>query len=189
MACYKLKGKGLTLMELLVTLSLVMLLVTLSAPGHSDLMQKQHAKATVMQLRKAVTMAKTQAITNNTFTTLCRSADGIACNGKWEQGVLMFLDTDGDRKLDKEHTKIAYLRFPKFYGQIYWRAFQNRQYLQLIPSGATRYQNGSFTICPQDGDLSAAQQIIVNRVGRVRYAEDRDGDGLREGSNGKPLRC
>jgi Tfp pilus assembly protein FimT len=36
MACYKLKGKGLTLMELLVTLSLVMLLVTLSAPGHSE---------------------------------------------------------------------------------------------------------------------------------------------------------
>jgi Tfp pilus assembly protein FimT len=44
MACYKLKGKGLTLMELLVTLSLVMLLVTLSAPCHSELMQKQHAK-------------------------------------------------------------------------------------------------------------------------------------------------
>ena len=164
MACYKLKSKGLTLVELLVTLSLVILLVTLSAPGLSELMQKQQAKATVMQLRKAITMAKTQAITNNTFTTLCRSADGIACNGKWEQGVLMFLDTDGDGKLDKEHTKIAYLRFPKFYGQIYWRAFQNRQYLQLIPSGATRYHNGSFTICPQDGDLSAAQQIIANTI-------------------------
>jgi Tfp pilus assembly protein FimT len=86
-----------------------------------------------MQLRKAVTMAKTQAITNNTFTTLCRSADGVACNGKWEQGVLMFLDTDGDRKLDKEDTKIAHLRFPKFDGRIYWRAFQNRQYFATHP--------------------------------------------------------
>lgn len=115
MDCYKLKGKGLPLVELLVTLSLDMLLVTLSAPGLSDLMQKQHAEATVMQLRKVITMAKTQAITNNTFTTLCRSADGIACNGKWEQEVLMFLDTDGGRKLDKEDTKIAYFRFTKLY--------------------------------------------------------------------------
>ena len=164
MACYKLKSKGLTLVELLVTLSLVILLVTLSAPGLSEQMQKQHAKATVMRLRKAITMAKTQAITTSTFTTLCRSAEGIACNGKWEQGILMFLDTDGNRKLDKEHTKIAYLRFPKFYGQIYWHAFQNRQYLQLTPSGATRYRNGSSIICPQDGELSAAQQIIANTI-------------------------
>ena len=115
MDCYKRKGKGLTLAELLVTLSLDMLLVTLSAPGLSDLMQKQHADATVMQLRKVITMAKTQAITNNTFTTLCHFADGIACNGKLEQGVLMFLDIDGGRKLNKEDTKIAYLRLPKLY--------------------------------------------------------------------------
>lgn len=180
---------GFSLFELLITLSVVIALLGLSAPALSDLARAQSTGTTVKQLRKSIALARAHAITSNTLTTLCRSEDGLGCNGKWEQGVLVFTDVDGDRKLDREDTTVSYVTFPKFEGRIYWRAFQNRQYLQMTPSGATRYQNGNFTVCPANEDLHAAEQIIVNRVGRMRFAKDADGDGIKEGSNGKPIRC
>ncbi|MCP3673585.1 MAG: hypothetical protein GY829_03815, partial [Gammaproteobacteria bacterium] len=81
-------------------------------------------------------------------------------------------------------------KFEKFPDEdtIYWRAFQNKQYLQMSPLGYTRFQNGTFTYCPREG-LKYARGIIINAAGRVRFTKDEDGDGIDEGANGKSLRC
>lgn len=180
---------GLTLLELLVTLFVLALLLNLSTPGMLHLVQQKASEVTIKRLHRAIEVARTSAITQNSLVTLCRSSDGTSCGGKWQQGVLVFVDQDGDRKLEPEDSLIRYFSFPEFSGEIYWRAFQNRQYLQITPIGSTRYQNGNFTVCPNSGSLHDAQQIILNRAGRVRYAIDADGDGIREDSGGKPLRC
>lgn len=180
---------GLTLIELLVTLFVLALLLNLSTPGMLYLVRQKASEVTIKRLHLAIEVARTSAITQNSLVTLCRSSDGISCGGNWQQGVLVFADRDGDRKLEQEDNLVRYFDFPEFRGEIYWRAFQNRQYLQITPMGSTRYQNGNFTVCSRAGSLHNAQQIILNRAGRVRYATDSDGDGIREDSRGKPLRC
>ncbi len=70
-----------------------------------------------------------------------------------------------------------------------WRAFRNRQYLQMTPSGFTNYQNGNFVYCSQDQDLRFARQIVLNMQGRVKKSYDRNNDGLVEDRYGRHLRC
>ena len=74
-------------------------------------------------------------------------------------------------------------------GTIRWRAFRNRQYLQMTSAGYTNYQNGNFTYCPPNGDVYQARQLIINMQGRVRKPADIDNDGIIEDARGRDIRC
>jgi type IV fimbrial biogenesis protein FimT len=113
----------------------------------------------------------------------------MSCGGNWADGVLVFVDEDNDREVDSGKQALRYFDFEAGRGRIYWRSFGNRQYLQMTPLGFTKNQNGTFTYCPESGDLSQSWMLILNRPGRARIAVDRDGDGLVEDSRGRPARC
>ena len=180
---------GLTLLELLIALFVLSILLGVALPDFRDLVQNKRSDASVRTLLTAIELARTGAIVNNSLVTLCPSDEGEECSGNWEDGVLLFVDYDGDRKIDGADYILRYFEFPHLEGKLYWRAFQNRKYLQITPQGFTRYQNGNFTFCPNDGDLRHARQIILNRNARARQAVDSDGDDIREDSKGQPIRC
>jgi len=182
-------GAGMTLLELLIAMLIFAALLGLSMPGFGELVAARRGDIVMDRLRQAVSLARTTAVTSGELTTLCRSADALTCGGEWRDGVLVFRDSDGDRTLDDGQTPVRYIDLGDTRGAVYWRAFQNRQYLQFTPLGFTRYQNGNFTYCPDNGQLQYARQLILNRTGRLRTAVDSDGDGIAEDSRGRPLRC
>ncbi|MEQ8314514.1 MAG: GspH/FimT family protein [Gammaproteobacteria bacterium] len=182
-------SSGFTLLELLITLLMLSLLLGIALPDFHELVQQKQSDITIRTLTTALELARTSAITDNSLSTLCRSSDGSECGGNWEDGILVFTDHNGNRKIDTEDRLIRHFPSPGSTGKLYWRAFQNRQYLQFTPQGFTRYQNGNFTFCPHSKDLSLARQIILNRSARIRHAQDSDGDGIREDSRGRPIRC
>ncbi len=178
-----------SLFELLFALAIVSILVGIAAPDFQGLVERTRSDRTIKLLERAIEMARIAAISSQQIVTLCRSRDGGECGGQWQDGVLIFRDGDGDREIDDDEILIRWVTFPGYEGQLRWRAFQNRQYLQFTPQGFTRYQNGNFTYCPADGDERHARQLIINRLARVRHAQDSDGDGIQEDSRGRPLRC
>ncbi len=180
---------GLTLLELLFTLFLLSLLLGIALPDFTKLIEHKRADNNVRTLVTAIELARTSAIVDNSLVTLCRSRNGEECGGDWKNGILVFVDHDGDRDIDPEDRLVRFFTLPSLDGELYWRAFQNRQYLQITPQGFTRYQNGNFTFCPASGELQHARQLILNRTGRVRLAGDSDGDGIAEDSRGRPIRC
>ena len=180
---------GLTLLELLVALTIAALLAALASPGWTELVQGKRGDLVIRRLNQAIELARISAVTFSEPVTLCRSRDGVECRGGWEDGVLVFRDPELDRLLEDEQQPLRYVDFGNSMGRIAWRAFGNRQYLQFTALGFTRNQNGSFTYCPDNGDLRHARQLIVNRTGRTRRAVDGDGDGIAEDSRGRPLRC
>jgi len=180
---------GFTLLELLFTLFTISILLGLALPGFQQLHRNTEMDIHARGLAQLLQLARVAAITRNSLVTLCRSVDGEGCSGQWEDGILVFVDYDGDRKIDSNDEVVRYHQFFGFDGEIDWRAFQNRQYLQITSTGFTRYQNGNFTLCPADGNLTYARQLIVNRSARVRFAQDSNADGIREDSQGRPLSC
>lgn len=181
--------RAFTLLELVVTLAIVAVLVGLSAPDFASFAYRKRAELVLRQLNQAIELARLNAITSAAVVTLCRSSDGMTCGGNWRDGVLVFVDANADRQLREDQQALRYFDFVDPRGEIYWRAFQNRQYLQFNALGFTRNQNGNFTYCPDNGRLEFARQLIVNRAGRTRRSKDRDGDGIAEDSRGRPLRC
>lgn len=180
---------GFTLLELLISMSILAVLLGVSLPNFGILIEQKKSDVVIRKLAQSLELAKTAAIQNASLVTLCKSLEGKECGGQWQDGVLIFTDNNGDRKINEADSIVRYINFPGLRGSIKWRAFQNRQYLQITSLGFTRYQNGNFTYCPFDGNMLLARQLIINRTARARLAMDTDGDGIRENSRGKPLSC
>ncbi len=180
---------GVTLTELLFAMSLSAILLGISAPGLQHIVVKQQGETAMNTLAKAISSGRTAAIRSGVTVTICRSSDGNSCSGSWEQGLIVFSDRNADRKINQSDQLLQQVQFGEIGGTIRWRAFQNRQYLQINPRGQIMYQNGNFTYCPHSKAAELAHQILVNGTGRIRFARDLDGDGIREDSSGSPLSC
>jgi type IV fimbrial biogenesis protein FimT len=103
--------------------------------------------------------------------------------------VILFTDHNSDARLNGKDFLVERIRKADFNGTLKWRAFRNRQYLQMTPFGYTNYQNGNFVYCPSDGDLHFARQIVINVQGRARVLHSRNDDGIMTDRRGKPLKC
>lgn len=180
---------GFTLIELLLVLVILSILFSLSLPNFQDMYEARKADIVIKKVAQAIQLARVSAIRSGKVVTLCRSDGGVECGGRWQDGIIVFSDGNGDRIINQDDELQHYITFPGINGSLRWRAFQNRQYLQITNQGFTRYQNGNFTYCPNDGNASLARQLIINRTARIRFATDSDGDGIREDSRGRPISC
>lgn len=183
------RNSGMTLLEVIMAIALLSILVAATAPSLSGIIEQRRGDEVIRILREAIELTRAAAIGSGGLATLCRSSDGASCGGRWEEGMIVFLDGDGNRAPDTAGDLVRVFRFSSPAGSLRWRSFGNRQYLQMTPMGFTRDQNGNFTWCPGNGDARLARQLIVNAAGRLREALDSDGDGVREGANGRPIGC
>ncbi len=180
---------GLSLIEILVCLTIVAFLTLVGTPDFSGWRQKKEIDALMRELLGAIDMARSHAVAENVMVTFCRSNDGRACQGKWDEGSILFTDFNADRVINGSDRLLFRLEPMKPGGTLTFNSFQNRQYLQMTSRGFANYQNGNFTFCPASKDPRMARQIIVSLSGRTRFARDSDGDGVAEDSQGKPLYC
>lgn len=180
---------GFTLVTLMLTLAIMATLMTLSLPGYRAMLAQHRGEQQLQTLRRALTSGRAAAIRRNRSVTVCPSRDGKSCSGTWSDGLLVFTDAAGDRRVNDDDRRLRSLQWDRGGGQLRWRAFGNRQYLHINALGQILHQNGNFTWCPPSGSASGAGQLIINRSGRVRAAIDRNGDGIVENSRGQPIDC
>lgn len=181
---------GFTLIELLVTLAVAAVLLSLALPAFDGLVGRQRSAAALNRMVAAVHFARSLAITSGGVATLC-PARGGECVGRdqWHQGAMVFVDENGNGRLDGNERPERVLPPLEHGERIYWRSFRNRSYLQFLPRGYTQWQNGSFLYCPPNGQAELARMVILNAQGRLRAARDADGDGVVEDAAGEPVAC
>ena len=94
------KHSGFTLIELMVTLSIVSILLTVGLPSLKTFMQGNQLIASTNELVSALHLARTEAIKLDTSVTICESTNGTSCTGpgtdNWEDGWIVFVDADGN---------------------------------------------------------------------------------------------
>ncbi len=181
--------RAMTLIELVICLAIASVLMIGVLPAFSNIVERSGSSTVVNWLIGTVNYTRHAAISYNSLVTLCPSRDGKQCGGKWHEGTIVFTDANGNRKIDSNDTFLERFSFPLDSGSVRWRAFQNKQYLQMTGEGYTNYQNGNFVYCASNGDLSLARQLVINIQGRARRSIDIDGDGIVEDRLGKDLNC
>lgn len=93
MACKPKVYQGFTLVELMVTISIVAILGTLALPSYTAIMTKQRLSNENTNLMLDFVLARGEALTRAARVTVCQSADGTSCsNGGWETGRVVFVD-------------------------------------------------------------------------------------------------
>jgi type IV fimbrial biogenesis protein FimT len=183
------KAAGMSLIEMLVVMSIIAFLALGAMPDFSGWRQRKEIDGLMRELIGAIDMARAHAVAENVMVTFCRSNDGRNCQGKWSDGSILFTDFNADRVLSGNDRLLFRLEPMKPAGTLEFKSFQNRQFLQMNSRGFTNYQNGNFMFCPASKDARMARQIIISLSGRTRFARDKDGDGIAEDSQGKPLFC
>lgn len=169
------KSAGFTLVELIVTLVLAALVLTLGVPSFQEMIRDNRLVATVNELIGALNLARSEAIKRGVRVTLCKSADGAACtaSGGYEQGWIVFVDPNDNAAVDADETIIrVFQAIPTGAGMTLTGNAPVARYISYVATGATQltsgaFQAGTLTLCA----APKARRIVINSVGRVRVAE------------------
>lgn len=172
------RTQGVTLIEMLATVSLVAILGALAAPSFRNLTLNSERSATVNNFFHALFLARSEAIKRGAVVTVCKSADGSTClsSGAWNSGWIVFVNQDHDEapvRDEGEPILQVYSGWPR--GEITSNrpAYSFRPYVQGVV-------NGTIIFCDSRGSAEA-RAIIISHTGRPRISQ-------RDASN-RPLQC
>jgi len=172
------RTEGLTLIELLMTLTIVAIIAMAGVPTLRHLVLTQRMTAQINNFVHGVFLAKHSAHTRLTEIVICKSPTGRRCepDADWSDGWLIFVNLDRDRpaRVDADEPVLA-TGEPFAHGHI--RA--NRQEF-VFRAFEIRSTNGTLVFCDARG-AAFARALVISYSGRPRIATTRPG--------GAPLKC
>lgn len=190
--CHRASVEGFTVVEVMITLVVAAVLLTLAAPAFTDLIANNRLRSEVYALRGLLMEARSEALTERNNVTVCRSGDGLGCNGTWRNGYIAFFDNNGDGVVD-EGERIILARTPdtrridiRFSNEANRVVFNSRGNAHTAAGSF----NGTFTLCDERG-AAAAAGLIITPVGTLTAAIDKDdpADRIANDHEGNNLAC
>ncbi len=169
---------GFTLYELLMTLGLAAVIVTLGLPSFGSIVASSRIRAETSALVDAVYLARKDSIVRRRAVTICPSLDGLNCDphNEWSTGWIRFVNTDRDDPPVRDANEPV-LRYHIVEPGILIVA--NRRGFTLR-STELRATNGTLIVCDAR-ERAEARAIVVSYTGRPRVAW--------QDSAGKPYDC
>lgn len=165
---HRMRSRGFSLSELLVTLCLLAVLASLAAPSLQAYVQRNQQDNLRHSLHSHLRAARSEAIARTRRIELCGSSTGQYCDGTWESGWLV---RDPAANATLRYTPLGTSENLTWAG-----ASLASQSITYQANGTTASNNGRFILCTPDRRV--AWQLIVNRQGRVRHT-----DGLESGQS------
>jgi type IV fimbrial biogenesis protein FimT len=184
---------GLSLIELLVTLSIAVILLTIGVPSFVDMMASNTASSYANDLLADINYARSEAITRGNRVVVCKGAAtavGSGCTGNWEDGWKVFVDCNDNRIIntggdstcpDGAAEEVLRVHSTLASG---WTLRGNTNVVNRItflPDGRTG-NNGTLVACKgavlNAGNQTRSAAVVVLGTGRARISPDTNGDGI-----------
>lgn len=161
------KHMAYTFAELVITILVLSILVTLSLPYYHEMKANQERRTILRQLVANIQLAKQHAAIHHTNVVMCSSENMQNCKEKmWERGFILFLDSNRNRQFDLNEILVSQERTDLSYGTLNWRGTLHFPSLNFMAEhGLPIGSNGSFYYC---SSTVKHMKIILNKMGHSR---------------------
>jgi type IV fimbrial biogenesis protein FimT len=160
--------RGFTLIELMITISISAILLSMTVPSFAEMRQNSIRRSALNDYWHAIFLARNEAIKRNSVVVLCKSNDGQTCQpaaANWSSGWLVFDNLDHDepaQRDDGEPILKTYTTNPR----ISIKSNRVNFSFRPITQGAV---NGTIVFCDKRGPAEA-RAIIISHTGRPRLS-------------------
>jgi type IV fimbrial biogenesis protein FimT len=178
---------GFTLYELLVTLLVIGVVLTIGVPNMSAFTANSRMATAANDLHSSFMLARSEAARSKSNITVCASANSLAatatCNGTFDDGWIVFIDLDGDLQRAGAGENVL-RRNPAIDPKININVNANATYFSYAPTGLGRGDVGGVpafqtaVLCDDRGNViaaggnSAARYLVVTPIGRATVVRD-----------------
>ncbi|CCK74770.1 MAG: GspH/FimT family pseudopilin [Oleispira antarctica] len=176
------KQHGFTLIELAIVLTIIALFINIGSHSYSFLINKIRVQSDTRNLLMMLRMTRLYAITHKTTSVLCPSNDNKICIKDWKQPLIQFNDVNKNNKRDDD--EIIQNRFEAFKGNDLIIDYPRTQ-VRFNEQGIANFYNGTFSYCLDE----VVKGIVISRIGRIRFAQDLDGDNIPDVNSSTPVFC
>lgn len=155
-----------TALELLLTLSIATVLLTVGAPALQKFNQKQTMKAAVQALHSDLLMARSEAVYRNRHVVACpgNPSDGCESTTAWSGGWIVYSDDNRDRTRQNGEDL---LRHGQGFQHLMIHSSAGRRTIRFLPDGSSPGSNSSITLCGPGGP-EQARKLVISNLGRIR---------------------
>jgi type IV fimbrial biogenesis protein FimT len=162
--------RGLSLVELVGTISIIAVINALAAPTLSESIRRNQLQSQADRVLTTLNLARSEAVKRNVPVSVCRSSNGSTCTGSWEDGWIVFSNADGDDSVDAGVDEVI---------RVYDAMTDGHSLAGTLGTGAlTYFSDGSYgsgsdtiRVCAASGQLAEGYTLTINRVGRPRASK------------------
>jgi type IV fimbrial biogenesis protein FimT len=165
--------RGFTLVELMITLVVVGIALSLAVPGFATFIRNQQVTTQANDFLTSVTVARSEALKRGVPMAVCASTDGATCSGNnvWEAGWIVFtddgptagtLETGAGESLLRVHAPLG--------GNTTLRADNGAAFVRFSGDGLAAARD-DFTLTPSACDGNQIRSIDLSATGRARIDE------------------
>ena len=163
--------RGFTLIELIVTVTILAIIATIAIPYILGLLARMEAKRIAGQIDNTLTLAKAESYIRKQDLLVCLSnSDGICHRDSFKQ-LLLFSDKNNNSNFDAGIDSLIDEQSlnPK-YSTLYLRVGNNRHYTKFWgDSGSPRGHFGHIKYCPTSTYNRTMYQNSFSQIGRITY--------------------
>lgn len=155
---------GFTLLELMVTIAVAAVLLSLAVPSFSDATLSGKLAASANDLVAGVAVGRSEAIKRNSVARMCVSTNGTSCgSGGWEQGWIIIIPSDST-VVQKHAAAPGGFKVTSSVTQI-----------DFQPSGVGSTQ-ASITVCRATPTVGSQERVVqVDATGRAYVSKTATG--------------
>ncbi len=178
---------GFTLYELLITMLVIGIVLTVGIPSLGVFTQNSRITSTANDLHSSFYLGRSEAARSKSNITICASANSMAaaaaCGGTFDGGWIIFIDLNGDIQRAGAGENVL-RRYPAIDDAIDISTNAGANYFSFAPTGLGRGDIGGLpsvqtaVICDGRGNVvaaggnSAARFLVITPIGRATVLRD-----------------
>jgi len=179
------KDRGLTLIDLLITIAIAALLLGVGLPNFHSFFAKQQADAHAHQILRQLQKTRELAVFSGNEMIMCGIDAEQKCVRDHIRRFVTFVDQNGNRKVDAEDTVESELQL-NYSGEVYLRA-SGARFIRYFNDG-TANPLGSIFLCPKNAEPTLIRRATINMSGRPYLARPRS-DGIVTNADASAINC